>query len=134
MKVIPYVLGLYIIFFTGCMMTSAKVEYAPMVNDKYAPINANEQYGLISYVSDGADYIVEQRRKDAYKKMYEICHGRYKIVSVSNSIDGVGYISSANVNGIGNNIGNSSFYHGNGLASGGLFSMHRIYIKFKCVK
>jgi hypothetical protein len=36
--------------------------------------------GTVKYLADGADFVVRSRREDAYKKMYEDCHGRYSIV------------------------------------------------------
>ena len=106
-----------IVLFIGC---SARVDYAPMtVDSKYAPINSSEQYGMVSYLNEGIEPIRKARREDAYKKMYKICKGRYKIVSISDKPDGVGF------------LGNTT---STGFTSGGFFLSHRIYIKFQCVK
>lgn len=46
---------------------------------KYAPANYQEK-GSIQYLNAGADLLIEKRREDAFKQMYEACNGEYEIV------------------------------------------------------
>jgi hypothetical protein len=58
-----------------------------MVNDPgatsapspYAPVNEQTRGGLVSYLANGAGFVVRARREDAYRKMYRACGGRYRI-------------------------------------------------------
>lgn len=53
---------------------------------EFAPVNVtNEGWLTISYLNEGADSVVEGRRKDAYKKMYKHCNGKYELRSASSS-------------------------------------------------
>jgi hypothetical protein len=55
----------------------------------YAPINEING-GVVTYLNQGANYVVKKRRDNAYKKMHEHCKGDYRIVSEnSGSKDGV---------------------------------------------
>ncbi|MCK9455531.1 MAG: hypothetical protein WCY51_07480 [Sulfurimonas sp.] len=102
------------IIFSGC---TAKIEHMPgsIEKSKYAPINSEEQYGLVSYLNGGASSVREARREDAYKKMYEACSGKYKIIDESNKNSGAMFIS-------------------NGNGGGFMANTNKIYIKFICVK
>lgn len=57
----------------------AKSEYAPK---DYKPI------GMIKYLNQGADFVIKQRREDAFEEMHEACAGEYKIVSEGNKNEG----------------------------------------------
>jgi hypothetical protein len=46
---------------------------------KYAPANYQE-VGSVQYELGGADWIVEKRKDDAFKTMYDACNGNYEIV------------------------------------------------------
>lgn len=107
-------LSILVFLFIGC---SAKMEHLPgaKLNSKYAPINAEEQYGLISYLNAGAASVREARREDAYKQMFEACNGKYNIISESNKSDGAVFIP-------------------NGSGGGFISNTNNIYIKFNCVK
>ncbi|MCJ8293107.1 MAG: hypothetical protein MJK15_01755 [Colwellia sp.] len=54
---------------------------------KYAPVQASaaQQLGRVTYMTSGADFVVEARREDAYKKMYKACNERYVIVKEGTS-------------------------------------------------
>lgn len=45
----------------------------------YGPVNADDHYGEASYTR-GWPSVESQRRQDTYKKMYEACNGKYKII------------------------------------------------------
>lgn len=49
----------------------------------YGPTNKQRtpQTGLVSYYLAGLDSITESRRKSLYKKMYNLCDGKYRIVN-----------------------------------------------------
>lgn len=49
-------------FFIGCSTNAVRVEYIPPVKSKYAPINNNEQYGLISY-RNGKNQTDQEKRR-----------------------------------------------------------------------
>ena len=51
-------------------------------NSLYAPINEQDtKGGLIKYLNQGADSVIEARREDAYMQMHSFCNGAYQIVS-----------------------------------------------------
>jgi hypothetical protein len=50
------------------------------------PKNAPEGYkpvGVVKYLNQGYDSVIEDRREDAFAKMSEECGGKYKIISES---------------------------------------------------
>lgn len=104
----------FVFLFSGC---SAKVEHLPgsIETSKYAPVNAQEQYGMVSYRNAGISAVREARRENAYKEMYNTCNGKYKIINESNQNDGAVFISNNN-------------------GGGFMKNTNRIYIKFICVK
>lgn len=69
---------LFLIFLTGC---AAQMISAPGDTTEYAPINERTRVGTIRYLNQGADFVIKERRSDAYKKMYNTCSGRYQIVA-----------------------------------------------------
>jgi len=69
---------------TVLMLTTACA--AQMVSDPsmasgspYAPVNEASRGGVIKYLNQGARFVVEKRREDAYKQMHEACGGPYHI-------------------------------------------------------
>lgn len=103
----------FVFLFNGC---SAKIEHLPGSKEtsKYAPVNAQEQYGIVSYRNQGISAVREARRENAYKEMYNTCNGKYKIINESNQNDGAVFVSNNN-------------------GGGYMQSTSRIYIKFICV-
>ena len=98
-------------FVSGCV---AKIEKMPgsLEHSKYAPTNASEQYGVVSYYEAHG----QTAREDAYKTMYEICNGDYKI--------------------IGEEIGGSNTTTITPIAGGGAIASNsaKVYIRFTCNK
>ena len=78
---------------------------------KYAPVNSNQQYGLISY--EGT-----MGREDAYKKMHKTCNGKYKIIDEYKSSAGGVYVP----------YGQYSQYGGT------MLNAEKTNIKFLCVE
>lgn len=81
---------------TGC---SATMESHLSKNTPYAPVNEING-GIVSYLNQGAQFVKDSRRKDAYKKMHDACQGDYKILSEGESAE----------EGIATPIGNSVLY------------------------
>ncbi len=67
---------------SGCSATHVMGPSAG-VDSKYSPVNERERTGVVRYLNKGADFVIKSRRNDAYKKMYESCNGKYKIVNES---------------------------------------------------
>jgi hypothetical protein len=65
---------------SGCI-TSAQM-YETRGRSQYAPENERPG-GRVQYRLNGPGALVQARREDAYKQMYEHCDGRYRIVSES---------------------------------------------------
>jgi len=57
----------------------------------YAPVNEQSRGGTIKYLNQGADFVIKNRRDDAYKQMYTDCDGKYKIDAEGSKSEG-GYI------------------------------------------
>jgi hypothetical protein len=90
-------LTVLLIFLTGC---SATIETKLSKTDPNAPVNEING-GVVSYLNQGGNSVIESRRKDAYKKMHDYCGGAYKIVQENVNPSGAGVATP---------IGNSVFY------------------------
>ena len=56
---------------------------ASHVNKPNRPKHAPEDYrpvGMVKYLNEGASFVKEQRREDAFKEMSEACKGKYKVL------------------------------------------------------
>lgn len=73
-------LTLSVVYLTACA-TADLVHPVGGSASSYAPSNESQRPGMVKYLNQGADFVIKARREDAYKKMYESCGGRYKIVS-----------------------------------------------------
>lgn len=73
-------LSLAIIATSGCaaqMMNNPSSSGA----SRFAPVRrANQEVGIVKYGADGAPFVVEERKADAYRQMYESCDGSYEII------------------------------------------------------
>lgn len=47
---------------------------------QYAPKGYRPK-GMVKYLNRGADFVIGQRKEDAFKQMSETCNGNYKITS-----------------------------------------------------
>jgi len=104
--------SIFLFLFAGCV---ARVDKLPgsVEKLKHAPVNANEQYGVVSYdIDDGED----GARQDAYDEMYKICNGKYKIIKEEIKKGDTAF---------GTKIDDNAFI---------MDSETRVYIKFMCVK
>ena len=78
-----------IISLGGC--TSADVLRKPgevSSTSKYAPQNEQKKtndIGVMRYLNEGASFVTEARREDAYKKMFKLCDGKYNIIAENSS-------------------------------------------------
>lgn len=101
-----------ILLLTSC---SAKMVVKPGdTSNKYAPINEESRPGIIRYLNEGVASVKKARRDDAYRKMYEICSGKYKIVS-----EGAANKQQISTNAYSGVVSGNSEY---------------IYIHFECIK
>jgi hypothetical protein len=99
--------------FIGCHATMERLP-GTQSNSQYAPANAKEQHGLVSYENRGLPSIKEKKRKDAYRQMFEACNGKYKIISESNKNTG-------------------AVFNSNGYGGGYMTTIDKVYIKFMCI-
>ena len=53
---------------------------------KYAP-KGYKGIGVIKYLNQGMDFIIQTRREDAFESMYNSCGGEYVILSEGNKPD-----------------------------------------------
>jgi len=51
----------------------------PSMKSAYAPAGY-ETSGIVKYYNQGATFIIEKRRNDAFSKMHTSCSGKYKIL------------------------------------------------------
>jgi len=75
-----YSLGfLLLMVIAGC---TAKMVVPPgsSISSRYAPQNEPERCGIMKYLNQGASSVIQARREDAYKQMWSLCNGSYKIV------------------------------------------------------
>lgn len=70
------------------MFNSVSLVKAPGVSDvpdEYAPINKKEEnFGVVGYLNDGADFVIKGRIDKAYKLMHETCNGKYYLLDEAN--------------------------------------------------
>lgn len=95
----------------GC---SAQMLVSP--NEKYGPTDG-EKTGRIRYLAEGASSVINARRNNALKQMYEACNGHYKILEDTSSDKLIASSSYSGLNG-----------------SGFVGNMEYVYIRFKCTK
>jgi hypothetical protein len=78
-----------IFLLSGC--TSADILRKPgevSKQSQYAPQNEkskSDDIGIMRYLNEGAAFVTEARREDAYKKMYNLCNGKYELVNEADS-------------------------------------------------
>ena len=77
---------------SGCV--SADMVSSPNSGAAYAPVNEGARYGIIKYLNDGADFVRNKRREDAYKQMHQACNGRYRIDAEGSNPEGGAFINS----------------------------------------
>lgn len=65
-----------VMLLAGCSLSGIDKQPGKMA---YGPEGSDAQYGIASYVH-GALWVENDRREDTYKKMYESCGGKYRIV------------------------------------------------------
>lgn len=64
----------------GCQSTHVrKAGSSNGPKSKFAPVNESSRGGVVKYLNNGADFVIEARREDAYRTMYKACEGSYKI-------------------------------------------------------
>jgi hypothetical protein len=86
------VLLLAAIALSGCA-TASMVETRG--ESQYGPTNETRG-GRVKYVQNGAEFIVKARREDAYKRMWDQCGGKYRILSEQDVAAGsVGFASAS---------------------------------------
>lgn len=78
----------------------------------FAPVNEASLPGVVRYSAKGIKPIVNARREAAYKKMFETCNGKYRIVGESSDSNGGVIVP----------VGNMAAYSEN----------KHIYIHFEC--
>ena len=80
MKILPMLIFLLL---SGCAASHVtkihKSKYAPK---DYKPV------GVVKYLNQGADFIVERRRESAFKEMYKACNGSYSITKEGQNSEG----------------------------------------------
>jgi len=97
----------------GCSATSV-IQPGSSSKSKYAPINEEVRTGIIRYLNQGASFVRNSRREDAYKKMYNFCNGKYTILNEGIRSEG----------GVITPIGNSATFS----------DIQYVYIEYRCVK
>lgn len=67
-----------VLLFTLCSCGS--VEVSKPTHSEYAPKNYKPK-GMVKYLNQGADFVIEQRKEDAFKQMSLNCNSNYQIVA-----------------------------------------------------
>ncbi len=65
----------------GCVSVTTD-PFSDVHNDPYAPSNSEllRGYGVVQYLNNGANFVLEDRRRKAYKAAYKSCAGPYTLV------------------------------------------------------
>lgn len=83
-----------IVFAGGLVATAlgcgAQMLNRPSSSNTYGPTRRTDggEVGIVRYYTDGAPQVVEGRKQDAYKQMYQACSGLYEIVAEGPSQEG----------------------------------------------
>jgi hypothetical protein len=113
------------------------VRSASNSNSRYAPVNEKERGGVIKYVSDGASFIVNRRRDDAYKQMYQSCNGAYRVVAEGQRAEGSVVFASGTTDATatGTTAGRTTEVSGRSTSEASAYSeeTHYWYIQYTCV-
>lgn len=115
-KKVKYLFSIALLCSSTLLIAGCSADMLVSPTDKYGP-TSGDKIGRIKYLAEGASSVIESRRKDALKKMYDACNGRYKILDET-SKDKV--------------IGLSEYSAFKGSAFIG--SSEYVYIKFQCEK
>jgi hypothetical protein len=77
----------FLVLLVGC--GSATMVSSPgRSGSAYAPVNEGQRPGVVKYLNQGADFVIQNRREDAYKQMYASCRGPYRIDAEGPQVDG----------------------------------------------
>lgn len=76
----------------GC---AAQMLNRPSASSAYGPVRraGGGEVGVVRYYTDGAPPVVESRKQDAYKQMFEACGGLYEIVAEGPSQEGTSAVA-----------------------------------------
>ncbi len=55
---------------------------------KFAPEGYNQR-GVVKYLNNGADHLINMRREDAFEKAHEDCGGKYKVTFEGSQKEGL---------------------------------------------
>ena len=81
--------------------SGVRIHKYPNVSDiprEYAPMNESEtNYGVVSYLNEGHSSVRKARRKESFKKMYNLWNGKYVIIEEKNSETDPLYIVNKNM-------------------------------------
>lgn len=73
-----------VVTLSGCLTTANLIKAPNQANtdSKYAPESEKRANGIgvVNYLNEGISSIRKARREDAYKKAFEACDGKYKIL------------------------------------------------------
>lgn len=110
----------FVVMFAGCSAEQRVTRGESM----YGPINESRG-GEIRYLAEGANFVVSERREDAYRRMFQQCGGRYVIDREWNAADGEVTVGSASATSV----------YGTAFASGEAYSKGVVYryIAYSCV-
>jgi len=111
MKIKILLLFLFLVLL-GC--SASNVIKPGNTNSKYAPQNERNRTGVVKYLNQGASFVRESRREDAYKQMHNNCNGKYNIVNEGVRSEGGTIIP----------IGNTAMYA----------ASQYMYIEYICIK
>lgn len=118
-----------VVLLTGC--TSADMLQRPgdKVSSAYGPVNQEDtaDFGVVRYLNEGVSAVIESRRNDAYKQMYNQCGGKYELLDEASTARGSGTYTPSPLSGAG-----GAFV--DGMASARAFGSSYTYIKYRCVK
>lgn len=128
------------VYFLGVVVVLS-VFLTSCASSKFVHKDYENRKGVISFLNNGADFVIDQRREDATKKMKQFCSGPYKILAETNKQSYAGTIanlnskSQTNYSGRINNNGNfSGSKSTSGQAWGSTYATHwdHLYLLFKC--
>jgi hypothetical protein len=74
-------------FTLGCRASMVNRPGA-QTSSPFDPVNEASRGGVIKYSNEGAAFVREKRRQNAYKQMHDACGGKYKIDAEGPRVDG----------------------------------------------
>ena len=82
-----------LVAFNLCSCIGATMVVPAHGSSKYGPQNTRGRVGIVKYLNQGAGFVINSRRNDAYEMMYDDCGGKYDIIGEGPKYEDYAYVT-----------------------------------------